>query len=175
MTYDIVSLPSKKRRTPPKRAKIASRRKKGHILIWGTPTKIWKLKKADSLFAAEIRGRDGKCLFPGCIKRTQLTCSHYFGRATKSTRFDPDNCITLCSTHHFWDKMLGWEFQKQREEIHGWDGRYTLFMKERLGKDRWETLLKRAETFISQKKAILAYQISVQNNRKDIPTSDPTN
>lgn len=114
------------------------------------------LKKADSLFSEKIRARDIHCLFPGCERTDQLTCSHYFGRTTKSTRFDEDNCITLCRTHHYWDKDIGWEFQKQRKGEKGcdWDGRYTLFMKQRLGEERWNALVERSKESVSQAKAI---------------------
>jgi hypothetical protein len=117
------------------------------------------LTKADSLFSEKIRARDKHCLFPGCERTDQLTCSHYIGRTTKSTRFDEDNCITLCRTHHYWDKDIGWEFQKQRMGEKGcdWDGRYTLFMKARLGERRWNELMERSKESVSQAKSINAF------------------
>ena len=104
-----------------------------------------RLAEADAIFSKEIIARDSHCMFPGCVRETQLTCSHYFGRATKSTRFYKDNALTLCRTHHFWDKQLGWEYQKQRKEIHGWDGQYTLFQRRWLGPKRWLALLERSK------------------------------
>lgn len=117
------------------------------------------LSKADAIFSTKIRARDIHCLFPGCERTDQLTCSHYFGRTTKSTRFDEDNCITLCRTHHYWDKDIGWEFQKQRKDEKGcdWDGRYTVFMKTRLGERRWHDLMERSKESVSQAKAIKAF------------------
>lgn len=100
------------------------------------------LQRADSAFSKIILERDGKCQYPGCeiSDPAKLTCSHYYGRAIKNTRFDKRNCIALCRTHHFWDKQLGWEFQKQRAEIHGWDGKYTTHMKNWLGGEAWYEL-----------------------------------
>ncbi len=122
--------------------------------------KINSLKKADTLFSHEIMERDKHCMFPNCGRTDQLTCSHYIGRAIKSTRFYKDNCITLCRTHHYWDKQLGFEFQKQTKEKHGWDGRYTLFMKKLLGKERWNILIALSKIGIKQKAAIENYMSS---------------
>ncbi len=110
---------------------------------WSTKS---ALKKADTLFSNEIRARDGKCLFPGCkvTDPKKLQNSHYIGRAVSSTRFDPDNCIALCWLHHFKDKMLGFEYQKQTLEEHGWDGQYTIFMRNLLGPERYLALRARA-------------------------------
>jgi len=112
--------------------------------------KTWKFKKSeltklDDIFSAKIRTRDGKCQFPKCevsdIKKLQ--CSHYEGRARWETRFDEENCIALCWFHHYKSKLLGWEYQKQRKEKHGWDGQYTIFMKSWLGEARFEALVNR--------------------------------
>ena len=115
--------------------------------------------KADKHFADQIKKRDGKCLFPNCtvFSLEKLTCSHYFSRAKWGTRYDPLNCIALCRTHHYWDKQLGWEFQKQQEEIHGWDGQYTLYMKNWLGEE-WVELKARAEMTGQRKTVLLLYQ-----------------
>lgn len=118
------------------------------------------LRKADESFSHEIRARDKFCQFPNCMvsDSTKLQCSHYFGRAIKSTRFDPDNCIALCWLHHFKDKQLGFEYQKQMKYKHGWDGQYTLFMKKRLGKKRFEALVDRSHKSVKEKSAIALYQ-----------------
>ena len=57
-----------------------------------------KLDAADKLFSKLVRQRDGVCLYPGCIKKDNLQCSHYWGRRKESTRFDFDNADTLCAT-----------------------------------------------------------------------------
>lgn len=149
--------------------KTAPGRKKRKKIVKSLGVKVWALTKADSIFSENIRLRDRQCLFPGCERTDQLTCSHYFGRAKKSTRFDEDNCITLCRTHHYWDKDIGWEFQKQRKGEKGcdWDGRYTLFMKEWLGNERWEALILRAEESLSQRKAIEAWMEIHQKRNGD--------
>lgn len=130
--------------------------KKAYKAKWGTKT---RLREADDLFSLEIRQRDGKCLFPGCkvTDLKKLQCSHYIGRGVSATRFDPDNCIALCWFHHFKDKQLGWEYQKQTYKEHGWDGRYTIFMQEWLGTERWNALLERSESSIHKTDAVYNY------------------
>ena len=121
------------------------------------PPKIWSLRKADIEFSKWIRERDKFCQYPlrlGCWNDI-LQCSHYIGRAHKATRWDPDNCVTLCIKHHFKDKQLGYEYQKQTERQHGWDGQYTLFMKRRLGEKGFKELLKRGQKPMNQKLAIM--------------------
>lgn len=112
------------------------------------------LATADKLFSDKILARDGKCLFPDCVSQSALTCSHYWGRARFSTRFDEKNCIILCQYHHYMSRVLGWEFQKQRKEKHGWDGQYTLFMREWLGEEEFQALLIRGSKTKKQSVAI---------------------
>jgi hypothetical protein len=102
--------------------------------------RIWSTDKADAEFSMLIR--DGKCMFPGChiTEIKKLQCSHYHGRAHSATRYHEDNCIALCWFHHFKSKLLGFEYQKQRIEKHGYDGQYTLFMKNWLGIERFDAL-----------------------------------
>lgn len=110
------------------------------------PTLGKLLKKADTLFSARIRARDGKCMHPkGTEYCKLLQCSHYHGRAIKSTRFDPDNCVTICWFHHYKSKDLGFEYQKQTQEKHGFDGQYTVFTRHQLGTERFDALNRRAK------------------------------
>lgn len=141
---------------PLKRKRAASKPKRASGgKIGAKKTKIWSLKKADKVFSKQIRARDGKCMHPHCVCGSKkLQCSHYIGRVTKSTRFDPDNCITLGWRCHFKDKLIGFEYQKQRKEKHGFDGQYTIFMQQWLGPERWQALLARAQTSIKQNAAI---------------------
>lgn len=143
----------------PVRRRTAFRRKKYLGRKPSIKRKVNSLKKADKAFSEEIRQRDGKCLFPMCrvTDLKKLQCSHYWGRSTKSTRFDPDNCISLCWLHHYKDKMLGFEYQKQTIEKQGYDGQYTLWMKAWLGKERWDALYARSKQSIKQSKAIEEY------------------
>ncbi len=132
------------------------RKRRAKRRIRGAEPKLWSLSKADKEFSWFIRTRDCMCQFPGCTVRVieKLQCSHYFSRAKKSTRFDPDNCLSLCILHHFMSKLLGWEFQKQRKETEGWDGQYTIFMKTWLGPERYAALCERATQKMKQKEAI---------------------
>lgn len=121
---------------------------------------LWSLKKADRLFSEMVRARDGKCLHPrGTANCKLLQNSHYFGRAIKSTRFDPDNCITICWFHHYKSKDLGFEYQKQTKAKHGFDGQYTLFMKTHLGKKRFQALTRRSKLSLKRDEAIRRFQL----------------
>lgn len=127
--------------------------------------KAWKfvkshLQECDEAFSREIRARDGHCLYPGCGREDDLTCSHYFGRSTWQTRFYDDNCITLCRFHHYNSKLLGYEYQKQQKGVKDClhDGQYTIFMKEFLGKYRWNALLEREQNKLSRKEVLLEAQ-----------------
>ena len=117
--------------------------------------KIWSTDKADTKFSLFIRQRDQICRFQGCsvgnVKKLQ--CSHYIGRAHSATRYDPNNCISLCWRHHFKDKLLGFEYQKQIKEKHGYDGQYTLFMKKLLGK-KFKDLIFNGRTTLTRSDAI---------------------
>ena len=98
------------------------------------------------MFSKYIRTRDGwECL--ACIAERGgskdyrfnsqgLECSHFWGRGHENTRFDPENCIALCTYHH----RFAWG--------HG-DGRqaYTDFMKKRLGERGFDLLDVRAHTY----------------------------
>lgn len=141
--------------TYPKRKKSKPKKKKGLTL-----------RKADKMFSMEIRNRDKFCQFPSCMVSdlAKLQNSHYFGRATKSTRFHPDNCIALCWLHHYGDKLLGFEYQKQTYDKHGYDGQYTVFMKKRLGVNRFDDLLKLSKITIKQRYALEAFAITYAGN-----------
>ena len=126
-------------------------------------SRLWTLKKADTEFSRQIRARDGRCLHPRCIcGNKMLQCSHYFERAIKSTRFDPENNITLGWLCHYKNKRIGFEYQKQTVKEDGFDGKYTIFMKKHLGPEKFEKLCKRAKTSIKQNEAIRKYQLSVR-------------
>jgi hypothetical protein len=138
-------MPLKRHKMPQMKSKPV-RRMKPHL---------WTLKVADKKFSDWIRARDGRCMHPiGCESKTMLQNSHYIGRARKSVRFDPDNCITLCWFHHYKSKDLGFEYQKQTLDKHGYDGQYTLFMKQRLGPLKFYQLRGRALEDMKQNDAI---------------------
>lgn len=126
-----------------------------------TPNGTWTLKKADAKFSGEIRARDKRCMHPmGSMYCTLLQNSHFIGRATKSTRFDPENCVTICWYHHYKSKDLGFEYQKQTIEKHGFDGQYTIFMKKYLGNEKYAALIERSKLSLKQNAAIKQYQSS---------------
>lgn len=110
-----------------------------------------KIDKADETFSIYIRIRDKRCV--RCGKPGQedsngrpilgLECSHYFGRARETTRFDPDNCDALCfGCHRYWETQ-------NREE-------YRDFKIQQLGKKGFEKLRIRAE-MIGKKDREAAY------------------
>lgn len=143
----------------PKRRGKAPKRKKRASKGLEPKVKVWTLKKADTHFSKQIRARDGKCMHPmGTEDCVMLQNSHYIGRAVKSTRFDPENCVTICWFHHYKSKDLGFEYQKQTIEKHGFDGQYTIFMQKFLGERRFIALMERAKQQVKPKQAIKDYQ-----------------
>jgi len=105
------------------------------------------LKQADTLFSIKIRKRDGKCQHPKCkCQNALLQNSHFIGRAVKATRFDEDNCITLSWYCHYKNKRIGFEYQKQTIKEDGFDGQYTIYMKNWLGSQKYAALIERSKT-----------------------------
>lgn len=98
-----------------------------------------KTLKADDIFSKAIRTRDKwtcqRCdnYFPEG-KRRGLDCSHYFGRQAQGTRFEPDNCISLCrGCHNYWD-----EIDKEG---------YRDFKIKQLGQDRFDLMRLQSNTY----------------------------
>lgn len=75
--------------------------------------RLCAMHAADVLFARSVRER-GPCflLGPACHGPTQ--CAHVVSRRYRATRWDPDNAVPLCATHHLvytgqpvaWDAAL---------------------------------------------------------------------
>ena len=68
-----------------------------------------KLDSADTAFSNYIRTRDNwtcrRCFTQHTPPTRALHCSHYFGRNSENTRFEPDNCIALCyGCHKYFDE-----------------------------------------------------------------------
>lgn len=71
-----------------------------------------KIDPADAAFSQWVRLRDKRCM--RCQSPVQFNDqgmpashqnSHYFGRRKEGTRFEPDNCDTLChGCHRYWEK-----------------------------------------------------------------------
>lgn len=99
------------------------------------------MDRADTMFSRFIRNRDKRCMNPLCPNGfrnnapiNQLECSHYYDRGILISRFDPDNCFSLCHWCH-----VAWEDTKQ--------GRYTEIMKRWLGITKFKALQKRVEDY----------------------------
>ena len=69
--------------------------------FWQAKTKINSL---DKLFSEYVRRRDGECQYRvKCYGKQEwktLHNSHYFGRAKKSVRYNPENCDAACPACH---------------------------------------------------------------------------
>ncbi len=103
---------------------------------------ILQVSEADRKFSLYIRQRDGRCVV--CGSSLFLGCSHYYGRGIYATRYDPDNCITLCQEcHEVWEHEKG--------------GVYWNYMFAWLGPQRLEALKTRSETRISPYQAIESF------------------
>lgn len=97
--------------------------------------------KADTAFSQVIRLRDKMCL--RCKSPVKLndkgmpvshTNSHYFGRGKENTRFDLENCDTLCmGCHQYWGS-------DNRED-------YREFKIRQLGEEGFKKLRIRAEMY----------------------------
>lgn len=100
-----------------------------------------KIDPADKIFSQYVRLRDRRCM--RCGSQVQLNDkglpvshqnSHYFGRTREGTRFEPDNCDTLChGCHRFWEK-------EDREA-------YRQFKVKQLGQRRYDTLTLQASSY----------------------------
>ena len=101
------------------------------------------MKKADDEFSKWIRARDKKCVRCGSVK--YLTCSHFWARQHKGTRFDPKNCVTLC-----WMPCHKYHWEKEKQ------GEYRDFMLSWLGKKEYNALEKRAKGIEKEYDAIVS-------------------
>lgn len=104
--------------------------------------KIWSLTKADTEFSIFIRKRDKKCVRCGSTKR--LTCSHFWARQHKGTRFDLENCDTVC-----WMPCHKYHWEKEKQ------GAYRDFKINQLGMARYQALEARARGTYPQDRAII--------------------
>lgn len=120
------------------------------------PTKIFPADKAFSNF---IRSRD-KWTCQRCGKyhsppTSALHCSHFFSRGKWNTRFDPENCISLCyGCHRYWDKHIT-EYEAYKIELLGQQVFEALtvraWSKSQMGSSFWKTLsFKKAQEIFNQ-------------------------
>lgn len=110
--------------------------------VTGEDENVLQVHEADSLFSKQIRKRDGQCV--NCGSTLFLGCSHYFGRAIYATRYDPLNCICLCTSCHEL-----WEHEK--------DGVYKDYMIMWIGEEEFKALKERANEKVSPYDSIVAY------------------
>ena len=119
--------------------------------------------KADALFSQYIRERDGwvcqRCQRQHEKNKNTLDNSHYWGRGWKSTRFDPENCDSLCKIpcHQLWGG-------EDREF-------YKAFKIKQLGKEGFDNLEIRAKTpkKVNEKEIEFALKIEldkIKSNKK---------
>ena len=110
----------------------------------GCQVKI-KIDKADQEFSLYIRRRDKKCVRCGSPGKPDkdgnpvvgLQNSHYFGRGKESTRFDPQNCDSLCfGCHQYWGS-------EDREA-------YRNFKIKQLGEEGYKRLVIRANSLVKK-------------------------
>src|SRR5438128_1920797 len=98
-----------------------------------------RITKLDALFSNQIRSRDNwtcqRCGTKYEPPTSALHCSHFWGRANKATRYDPENCDALCYGCH-----ARWEGNKQ--------GDYRDFKLRRLGVEGYNALEMRARSII---------------------------
>jgi hypothetical protein len=102
-----------------------------------------KVTPADIAFGNCIKERsDWTCEFPGCNRRypppSSLQCCHYFSRGDWSTRFDKENCISMCFAHHSW--------------MDGHHHQFREFMEKRLGSEKYAALVIRNGDSVSGEK-----------------------
>lgn len=102
------------------------------------------MKKADEEFSKWIRARERACVRCGKIPN-QSTCSHFWPRQHKATRYDPENCDTLC-----WMPCHKYQWEKEKQ------GEYRDFMIRKLGVEAYEALERRARSVMPLKTAIIA-------------------
>ena len=94
-----------------------------------------KITSLDRLFSYYIRWirEEGKCKRCGrqFIQPTNiLHCSHFYGRANRRVRYDPDNCDAMCYHDH--------------QYLSSHPNTYVEWKKEQLGEKKFEDLNKRA-------------------------------
>lgn len=93
-----------------------------------------KISALDKKFSFYIRSRDEwKC--QRCFKQyvhptSGLHCSHFYGRARKSTRFDEKNCMSICHGCH--------SHLTANPELH------RQFMLKKIGQKEYDALMIRA-------------------------------
>lgn len=120
--------------------------------------------KADKLFSEFIRLRDGYSC-QRCFKTFRglspyLHAAHFYGRRGKSTRFDPDNVISLCGTIGFPGGCHGYFADHPHE--------FREFMFKRLGEQKFDALVFRAHTpvKIDEEALVIGLKMALEEMKK---------
>jgi 5-methylcytosine-specific restriction endonuclease McrA len=96
-----------------------------------------KIELQDKLFSQYIRKKAKyRCVACGRFfpEGLGLTCSHYWSRIHRSTRFDEENCDALCiNCHNRW----GGDYRHE----------YEAYMKKKLGNNGYKVLMMQAHTY----------------------------
>lgn len=90
-------------------------------------TKRGLTRKLDKIVSEIVRAR-GYCAW--CKKTEGLECCHIFSRKYRSVRWDMDNLVCLCHSHHFYSHSNPLLFAE--------------FIKDYLGKDKYIFLKQKA-------------------------------
>ena len=115
----------------------------------------------DKKFSVYIRMRAGyRCerMTKNCSSK--MECSHYHGRRKQSVRFDDENCSCLCFVCH--------RYFTENPSAH------TAWMKKKLGEDRYNALLVRANRCGKPDYELLNLALSrkikeLENNQEMVP------
>ncbi len=90
-----------------------------------------KTKPSDKWFSKCVRERANytceRCHRQYDRSSTGLHCSHYHGRANRSTRWDKDNCFSICYSCHIFLGANPYDHTKFVESLLG-DGKYELLL-----------------------------------------------
>ena len=110
------------------------------------------LKLADRLFSLLVRTWAGWCC-EYCQKdfssrKHELECSHFWPRRHKGTRYDRENCDSLCHECHQWFHTATgrWEYERWKKKL--------------LGEERFEALAWRARAITKLTEKRLAETIT---------------
>ena len=116
-----------------------------------------KRTKLDEMMSRYIRRRDNfqcqRCGNSFTTSAQGLHCHHFYTRRKLTTRWDSDNCVSLCHGCHSW--------------IHGHPFEAVKFIEKRLGKKEARALEIRANT-IGKKMDLEAVKIDIENKLKGV-------
>lgn len=96
------------------------------------------MKKCDGRWSKLVKKRAGnRCEVDGCPNTNRLNAHHLFSRNNFSTRFDLDNGICLCPSHH----TLNSKFSAHKTPLD-----FDEWVKEKRWEERFDRLRRKANT-----------------------------